>query len=165
MCAGKLCGQPDDCGGTCAAGSGCCTPTCAGQLCGAVDGCNGTCQPGGGCCGGLASGYALPVNQAVYSCNGNVVLAHQGDGNVVLYQGGTLALWSTVTAGYTTSVFWMQGDGNLVLYGPASEVYWALSWYLGYNSAGAWAAVQDDCNFVVYTADSRPIWATGTGCH
>lgn len=50
QCAGKTCGDPDGCNGTCKAGSGCCTPKCMGKPCGASDGCSGTCKPGGGCC-------------------------------------------------------------------------------------------------------------------
>jgi hypothetical protein len=49
-CAGKTCGAPDGCGGTCQAGSGCCTPSCSGKLCGASDGCGGKCSSGSGCC-------------------------------------------------------------------------------------------------------------------
>jgi hypothetical protein len=49
-CTGKLCGDGDGCGGTCNDGSGCCTPSCAGKLCGAGDGCGGTCNNGSGCC-------------------------------------------------------------------------------------------------------------------
>jgi hypothetical protein len=44
-----VCGTADGCGGTCTAGSGCCTPACSGVACGTADGCGGTCQPGSGC--------------------------------------------------------------------------------------------------------------------
>ncbi len=58
LCDGKACGQPDDCGGSCAPGSGCwstladggrCEPLCDGLACGAPDECGGTCAPGSGC--------------------------------------------------------------------------------------------------------------------
>ena len=107
----------------------------------------------------MAPGFALQREAVVLSCNGAVTLAHQADGNVVLYRGGT-ALWSTNTYGYSTANFVMQLDGNLVLYDPSGIPLWHSATG-GYP--GAWAAVQDDCNFVIYYSSS-PIWATGTWC-
>lgn len=57
----------------------------------------------------------------------NLVLRYQADGNLVLYEPGGNALWSTNTPGRSCStgcsaVF--QADGNLVLY-QNGQVYWA----------------------------------------
>jgi hypothetical protein len=54
----------------------------------------------------------------------------------------------------------MQTDGNLVLYGPSSEVFWLTNTA---NHAGAYAAIQDDCNFVIYHGGAA-IWATNKTC-
>jgi hypothetical protein len=55
---------------------------------------------------------------------GGTVLAHQTDGNVVVYVNGR-AVWSTGTAGRATTTFVMQTDGNLVLYGPSGAVWFS----------------------------------------
>jgi len=111
-------------------------------------------------CGTLFADQALGRDQALYSCAGNVVLVHQGDGNVVIYD-RLGALWATNTWGYSTSSFVMQGDGNLVLYTNWGSAIWAS------HTAGQLAsrmAMQDDCNLVVYDINNRPIWASNTFC-
>ena len=45
----------------------------------------------------------------------------QGDGNLVLYQNGVEALWSSGTTGTPAQVTVMQGDGNLVTYTADSK--------------------------------------------
>ena len=108
-----------------------------------------------------ASGFSLPKGSSVTSCGGAATLAHQGDGNVVVYQNSSGSpVWSTITAGYNTANLAMQGDGNLVLYGPSSEVYW-YSNTAGYS--GAYAAIQDDCNFVIYQGGTA-VWADYMTC-
>jgi hypothetical protein len=107
----------------------------------------------------MAPGFALGRGSEIWSCSGSALLAHQTDGNVVVYHEGT-ALWSSITAGLSTANLIMQYDGNLVLYGPSAEVRWH-SGTGGYS--GAWAAIQDDCNFVVYLG-STPLWASNVQC-
>jgi len=107
----------------------------------------------------MAPGYSLARGNQITSCSGAALLAHQTDGNVVVYHEGA-PLWSTVTAGLSTSVLAMQTDGHLVLYGPASEVRWASGTA---GNPGAWAAIQDDCNFVIYLGGT-PLWASGVQC-
>ena len=53
----------------------------------------------------------------------------------------------------------MQDDGNFVLYDQDNEPVWASN--TGGNP-GAYLAVQDDGNVVVYQ-DGSPLWATNTG--
>ena len=108
----------------------------------------------------MAAVFDLTPGQQIESCSGAALLAHQGDGNVVVYHEG-VARWATNTAGLTTAKLSMQTNGNLVLYGPANEVRWSSG--TG-TSPGAWAAVQDDCNLVVYLGGT-PLWASASTCH
>ena len=109
----------------------------------------------------MTAGYSLPKGSAISSCSGTATLAHQSDGNVVVYNNGnSAALWYTDTAGANTAILAMQGDGNLVLYGPSSEVYWHSNTN---GHPGTDAAIQDDCNFVLYQGGAA-IWATNQTC-
>lgn len=87
-------------------------------------------------------------------------LVHQGDGNVVLYQ-GSVARWSTGTSGLSSSSLVMQGDGNLVLYGAAGQALWNSRTA---GNTNAHLVVQDDGNAVLYSG-TRAVWSTGTCCH
>jgi hypothetical protein len=111
-------------------------------------------------CGVLGSGQSLARGQSKVSCDGRFTFAHQGDGNVVLYQGGT-PLWNTRTNGRSTGNLVMQGDGNLVLYTPGGSPIWA-SGTNGRN--GATLAVQNDGNAVIYAPGPTAVWSTGTCC-
>ncbi|QRK10790.1 S8 family serine peptidase [Archangium violaceum] len=111
-------------------------------------------------CGVLFADQALGREQSLSACNGKAVLAHQGDGNVVIYD-RLGALWSTNTWGSTTSSFVMQGDGNLVLYSSTGSPLWSSNTY---GRPGAYVAMQDDCNLVVYDASGHPLWASYTSC-
>ncbi len=109
-------------------------------------------------CGFVGPGQALAPNQAVTSCDGRFTLAHQGDGNVVLYQGGA-ALWSSQTPGRATDTLVMQEDGNLVLYAPGGVALWNSRTA---GNPGATLAVQNDGNTVIYAPGNRAVFATGT---
>ncbi|MFV0459962.1 MAG: hypothetical protein ACK5MT_14450 [Actinomycetales bacterium] len=50
-----------------------------------------------------------------------------------------------------------QSDGNLVAYSPTRAVWWS-----GTVGANGIAAVQQDCNVVVYDDADSPVWTTGT---
>ncbi len=111
-------------------------------------------------CGALTPGQSLARGQPLWSCAGNAQLAHQGDGNVVVYD-RLGANWATNTNGASTSTFVMQWDGNLVLYASSGAALWAS----GTNgNTGAYALMQNDCNLVVYNAAGSPIWATNRFC-
>ena len=106
-------------------------------------------------CGAIQPGHGLAPGESVSSCDGQHVLVMQGDGNLVLYHGGT-ATWASHTNGTDARYAIMQGDGNLVVYGGPAR--WASGTW---GHGGAWLAVQDDGNVVIYVGGT-PIWATGT---
>ena len=81
----------------------------------------------------------------------------QGDGNLVLYHGGS-ALWSTRTSGDNGAHAVMQGDGNLVVY-LGGTAKWS-SQTNGFS--GASLALQDDSNLVIYHS-GHPVWDWGSG--
>ncbi len=111
-------------------------------------------------CGGIAPGHALAPGESVKSCDGRFSLVMQGDGNLVLYLGGS-ALWASHTNGKGGRTAAMQTDGNFVVYAAGRQPVWAS----GTNgNGGATLAVQNDGNVVLY-AGSRAIWATNTSGH
>jgi subtilisin family serine protease len=111
-------------------------------------------------CGALAPQQSLARGQTLWSCAGNVQLAHQGDGNVVIYDRFG-PIWATNTNGASTSSFVMQADGNLVLYSTWGPAFWASGTHV---NPGAYMVMQNDCNLVVYNAAGAPLWASNTFC-
>jgi Beta-galactosidase len=109
-------------------------------------------------CGTLTANHELAIGQSLASCNGEYALTMQGDGNLVLYQGGT-ALWASNTSGSAADEAIMQGDGNLVLYTSAGSPVWASGTV---GNDGASLVVQNDGNVVIYSASGAALWATGT---
>ena len=83
----------------------------------------------------LDAGESLESGQALTSANGRYTLVMQTDGNLVLYEGEpsiATAVWATNT------------------------------WELPEESRPARADMQEDGNFVLYSAFGVPAWATGT---
>jgi hypothetical protein len=108
-------------------------------------------EPG---CGFVGENGALAPNQGVRSCSGRYLFIHQGDGNVVMYE-GSRPIWASGTSGRATTALIMQGDGNLVLYDGGHPV-WASGTH---GHAGGFLGVQDDGNVVIYSG-GRAIWST-----
>jgi len=116
----------------------------------------------------LTSGSTLPAGSSLQSADGRFVVAMQDDGNLVLYAEGR-AVWSNGFAGLPPGSFagWlaMQTDGNLVQYAPqgrnpTTQVAW---WNTRtHGNPGARAVIQNDGNFVVYSASGRGLWSTQT---
>jgi hypothetical protein len=111
-------------------------------------------------CGTLTANTVLARGEARTSCDGRVTLAHQADGNVVVYDAarGGRAVWSTGTHGRATTGLIMQGDGNFVLYNGARAL-WASGTH---GRPGSSLAVQDDGNVVIYAPGPRAVWSTQT---
>lgn len=106
----------------------------------------------------LLTNAQLGRGQRIRSSNGQYLLVHQADGNVVLYL-DRVPLWATHTCGRETTHFIMQGDGNLVLYN-GSRPLWASN-TCG-RGDGCRLMVQDDGNVVMYDARNAPVWASKT---
>ncbi|MFJ8623590.1 hypothetical protein ACIRD3_12205 [Kitasatospora sp. NPDC093550] len=66
----------------------------------------------------------LNRNQAWYSPDRHIMLAMQGDGNVVVYR-DTTPIWVAKGAIPRGNVLVMQGDGNLVVYAADNTPLWA----------------------------------------
>jgi hypothetical protein len=112
-------------------------------------------------CSGMGSGEALGRGQSITSCNGRMTLAHQTDGNIVVYDGAG-ASWSSGTCCRSDSNWLvMQTDGNLVLYNTAGAALWSSGTA---GNPGARLAVADDCNLIIYNSSNRAIWSTNTAC-
>jgi hypothetical protein len=108
----------------------------------------------------LNAGERLLANQYLQSLNGSYKLYLQGDGNLVLRNAASSALWASGTNGKGAVRLEMQGDGNLVLRTSAGQAVWAT----GTNGNGAnRATLQDSGNFVLLTASNQSVWATNTG--
>ncbi|MFF7994691.1 hypothetical protein ACFZDG_33580 [Kitasatospora xanthocidica] len=67
---------------------------------------------------------AIYRNQAWYSPDNHIMLAMQGDGNVVLYR-DTTPIWVAKGAIPNGNVLVMQGDGNLVVYAADNTPLWS----------------------------------------
>jgi len=76
-------------------------------------------------CGRIDSGNILVPGESRWSCNGRFTLAHQTDGNVVLYDGPSSPLWASNTSGRSSTSLIMQSDGNLVVYSSSNSPRWA----------------------------------------
>jgi hypothetical protein len=105
----------------------------------------------------MRPGETLVSGQQLTSASGRYSFVYQGDGNVVLYDGGR-ATWATNTAGRPTGVCIMQGDGNLVIYLPGVAM-WASNTN---GHSGSSLVLQDDGNVVIYDPNGQAVWATNT---
>ncbi len=75
--------------------------------------------------------------------------------------GTILSSGAVVTTLYGQFALTMQGDGDLVLTGQGQQL-----WHTGTAAnPGAWAALQSDGNFVVYSKAGRALWTAKTVGH
>jgi hypothetical protein len=111
----------------------------------------------------IMPGQHLNPGMGVRSPNGHSLVLQQ-DGNLVLFNGKRVPIWSTNTKGYEPVQLIMKTDGNLVLYSTIGQV-WASNTS---GNPGAFFAVHDDGNFAVHRSGSQadtstnPLWASGT---
>ena len=104
----------------------------------------------------LEPGQRLYAGDTLYSPSHSYRLIMQGDGNLVLYSGGS-ALWSTKTNGHSGANAVMQGDGNFVVYQSGHPLWNSHT----EGHGGANLDMQDDGNLVIRDSGAA-IWATGT---
>jgi len=105
----------------------------------------------------LEPGQRLYAGDTLYSPNHSYRLIMQGDGNLVLYHGGS-ALWSSKTNGHGGANAVMQGDGNFVVYQSGHALWNSHTDHHG----GSKLDMQDDGNLVIREPGGHAIWATGT---
>lgn len=106
----------------------------------------------------LTANGSLAAGQQLVSQDGRLVLVYQGDGNLVLYKGGT-PTWSTATHGTAAGTVYLQGDGNFVVYEASGRPVWNSGTH---GNEGAWLVLQNDGNLVIYSAANAPLWSSGT---
>jgi hypothetical protein len=104
--------------------------------------------------------------QSTFNTDGTFTVRNSGGGVVwsttdTFTAGMTLQPGEQYLAAFGRYEFAMQGDGNLVEYNGARTPIWASNTS---GHPGAFATVQTDGNFVVYSDQSRShaLWATGT---
>ena len=111
----------------------------------------------------LMAGQSLSAGMELVSNNGQYHLVMQGDGNLVLYEPGNVAVWATDTWSLplwsrpTTAE--MQTDGNFVLYSALRLPAWASGTD---GSGGDRLVMQSDRNVVIYNPSGAAVWSTGT---
>jgi hypothetical protein len=115
-------------------------------------------------CGLLTPGQGLLAGSSsdiVTSCDGTHSLALRTDGNLVLSH-GIFMTWQSNTRGSASVMAPMQGDGNFLLRrgldGGADAPFVTNT----FGHPGAFLAVQNDGNLVIYDVRGTPIWSTGT---
>ncbi|MEU9078843.1 hypothetical protein ACFYUY_08540 [Kitasatospora sp. NPDC004745] len=98
---------------------------------------------------------SISRNQAWYSPDGRVMLAMQGDGNVVLYRDNK-PVWVAPGAMPNGNVLVMQGDGNLVVYSAANAPLWNS------QTGGRWGAELDIYNegAIAVALDGKVLWTS-----
>lgn len=103
-------------------------------------------------------------------------LEMQGDGNLVLYGPGHVAVWASNTDGHPGAYLQVQNDGNLVVRTPSGTPVWASGsvdsrldagqrlnpgWQIQTPDRALRLVMQTDGNLVAYRG-ATPVWASGT---
>ena len=71
----------------------------------------------------LSAGERLTAGQSLTSPNGKYDLTMQTDGNLVLYDSASQAVWNSKTYGHPGATLAVQNDGNLVVYSGSSPLW------------------------------------------
>lgn len=91
------------------------------------------------------------------------MLVFQGDGNLVVYSNTNtiMAIWNTATDNKGAVKACMERNGRFVIRDVADRALWFSDWYVN-DTSNAFAVMQDDANFVIYTGwpISTYRWAT-----
>ena len=125
-----------------------------------TSGSNGSCSPAYLCT--AATGYDGPTGLG--TPNGTTAFT-SGAAAATLQAGRRLNGGQSISS--TSMSLTMQSDGNLVAYlktGPSGTgpAMWASGTY---GHSGAYAVMQSDGNFVVYSSGGTALWSTGTSGH
>jgi hypothetical protein len=111
-------------------------------------------------CGQLAPGETMgPGLGQLSSCNGVYKLVF-GNGRINL-QGPRGTIFTLSDYSYLARLV-MQHDGNLVLYWTPEYSGRAIYGTGTHGNPGAYLAVQDDGNLVIYSPSGRPLWTSDT---
>jgi len=110
-------------------------------------------------CLALGPGEALGTGQAKGSCDGQLSLAMQGDGNLVLYRAGGPALWASCTQNGATHGAFMQGDGNLVIYATTGALWSSRT--SGQSNARLFF---ENGGLAIRAANDTVVWTSRTWC-
>ena len=101
----------------------------------------------------------LATGSSLVSSNGWYQLVVQGDGNLVVYSKGGVAVWASGTQGNGPVYLVAQSDGNLVLYRVSDNVaVWSTS-TVGANRS--YVVIQGDGNLVIYLTSGAAVYASG----
>ena len=107
--------------------------------------------------------YLLPGQQCLISLNGNVEGCFKSNGDFCLTNLLTqVEYWCANVHSSFPGKFVMQGDGNLVMYQNSSgggDSYYQSNTMNAAGQNGAFAVLQSNQNFVVYSSDMVPLFA------
>ncbi|MBC7390108.1 MAG: matrixin family metalloprotease, partial [Opitutaceae bacterium] len=106
----------------------------------------------------LYSGERMTSGQYLQSPDGNLKLALQNDGNLVLYKSSTIALWNSRTNGKPITQLVMEKNGNLVMYDNNNRNYWQ-TWTSMYP--GGFLKVENTGSATLYQNGYKR-WSTNT---
>ncbi|WP_174275574.1 hypothetical protein [uncultured Sphingomonas sp.] len=107
----------------------------------------------------LDHGQVLHRGETILSADARFKLTMQFDGDLVLYDQNSTAIWYTGTT--TGNLAAMQTDGNFVVYDVNNNPVWNSGTP---NSGGSYLIVQTDGNLVIYPQQGPVVWASGTCC-
>lgn len=103
----------------------------------------------------VGTGFGLLPGNSLYSANNQYRLTLQTDGNLVIYDASSNAVWNTGTYGQRVDFAIMQVDGNLVLYGAGAAV-----WASGTGSPHSRLFIQNDGTMAIHALNAK--WSTKT---
>ncbi|WP_052313280.1 glycerophosphodiester phosphodiesterase family protein [Terriglobus roseus] len=107
-------------------------------------------------CGGTQIGANGALEQGGNLTAGNNTLVLQTDGNLVLYHGAQVPLWSSDTSGKGGVELKLQSDGNLVLYNQSGSSIWTTGTD---GSNPGWFILGTDATLQLFDASGNRIWS------
>jgi hypothetical protein len=105
----------------------------------------------------------LSPDQEIWSCDGRFLLTMQTDNNLVIYENGVSALWSSDTYGTGAVLASLEDSGDFVLTNSNGAVIWDTMTTSG--GCGTYLVMQTDGNVVIFDAGGAVLWASNTGGH